>query len=175
VQVAQQVAQTAPAKQPAPITVKKATPVAAAKAAPQPAAPPPPAASPAPAATTAAAVASAEPPPGDADLPSGAIPDPADTTAAAPPAPRCDVSACETAYRSFRVSDCTWQPFDGPRRFCDKGTPPKTNHSAAEIASAAQARAPSCNVQACARAYQSFDAGDCTYQPYQGPRQFCQK
>ena len=35
---------------------------------------------------------------------------------------RCDVQACASAYRSFRESDCTYQPFDGPRRFC--GTPP---------------------------------------------------
>jgi hypothetical protein len=141
------------------------------------------AAKPAPAATTDAtavgttATASADT--SEPDPPSGSIPVPADAAAmadaAVSPAPRCDVQACGVAYRSFRASDCTWQPFDGPRRFCDKGTPPKTNHSAADIASAAQARAPSCNVQACARAYQSFDATDCTYQPYEGPRQLCEK
>ena len=30
----------------------------------------------------------------------------------------CDVSACAAAYRSFRESDCSYQPFDGPRRLC---------------------------------------------------------
>jgi BA14K-like protein len=33
---------------------------------------------------------------------------------------RCDVQACASAYKSFRASDCTYQPFDGPRRFCEK-------------------------------------------------------
>ena len=30
-----------------------------------------------------------------------------------------------------------------------------------------------CDVDACARAYRSFRAEDCTYQPYDGPRQLC--
>jgi hypothetical protein len=30
----------------------------------------------------------------------------------------CDVQACAAAYRSFRESDCTYQPYDGPRRMC---------------------------------------------------------
>jgi hypothetical protein len=34
---------------------------------------------------------------------------------------RCDVQACAKAYRSFRATDCTYQPLDGQRRFC--GTP----------------------------------------------------
>jgi len=33
---------------------------------------------------------------------------------------RCDVPACAGAYKSFRASDCTYQPFDGPRRVCGK-------------------------------------------------------
>src|SRR5260221_5133871 len=33
---------------------------------------------------------------------------------------RCDVQACASAYKSFRVSDCSYQPFDGSRRFCEK-------------------------------------------------------
>lgn len=35
--------------------------------------------------------------------------------------------------------------------------------------------APSCNVQACEAAYQSFRAVDCTYQPLNGPRRLCSK
>ena len=101
-----------------------------------------------------------------------------------PPAPRCDIQACSRAYVSFNAEDCTWQPYDGPRRFCDKGTPPAASiaggdavaQQAPETAPAqAQARAPSCNVPACARAYISFDASDCTWQPYEGPRQLCEK
>ena len=30
----------------------------------------------------------------------------------------CDVQACSRAYRSFRESDCTYQPFSGPRQVC---------------------------------------------------------
>lgn len=33
---------------------------------------------------------------------------------------RCDVQACANAYRSFRASDCSYQPFEGSRRFCLK-------------------------------------------------------
>jgi hypothetical protein len=31
----------------------------------------------------------------------------------------CDVAACASAYRSFRESDCSYQPFEGPRRLCE--------------------------------------------------------
>jgi hypothetical protein len=34
---------------------------------------------------------------------------------------------------------------------------------------------PKCNRDACANAYRSFDAGDCTYQPTNGPRRMCKK
>ena len=33
---------------------------------------------------------------------------------------RCDVNACASAYKSFRASDCTYQPFGGERRLCGK-------------------------------------------------------
>ena len=33
----------------------------------------------------------------------------------------------------------------------------------------------SCNYQACSEAYRSFDALDCSYQPYDGPRRQCWK
>lgn len=32
--------------------------------------------------------------------------------------PSCDVDACSQAFRSFRSSDCTFQPYDGPRKLC---------------------------------------------------------
>jgi hypothetical protein len=48
----------------------------------------------------------------------------AQTTAQSPhesTVPGCNVSACETHYpKSFRASDCTYQPFEGPRRLCRK-------------------------------------------------------
>ena len=33
----------------------------------------------------------------------------------------CDVVACAAAYRSFRASDCSWQPYQGPRETCRRG------------------------------------------------------
>ena len=38
---------------------------------------------------------------------------------------RCDADACAAAYRSFRESDCTYNPSSGPRRLCTKGDPEK--------------------------------------------------
>ena len=32
----------------------------------------------------------------------------------------CNYRACARAYRSFRSSDCTFQPYRGPRRLCEK-------------------------------------------------------
>lgn len=34
--------------------------------------------------------------------------------------PPCDVSLCERYYRSFRASDCTYQPYGGPRQYCTR-------------------------------------------------------
>ena len=35
----------------------------------------------------------------------------------------CDIPVCERYYHSFRVDDCTYQPYGGgPRRYCDRGT-----------------------------------------------------
>jgi hypothetical protein len=40
---------------------------------------------------------------------------------AAPPAAGCNVSACAAAYpRSFKQTDCTFQPNIGPRKLCEK-------------------------------------------------------
>ena len=46
--------------------------------------------------------------------------------AAAKQAPNsCDVQGCASAYQSFRASDCSYQPMEGPRKFCEK--PPAAN------------------------------------------------
>ena len=34
---------------------------------------------------------------------------------------QCDQATCAATYQSFRSSDCTYQPYSGPRRLCDKG------------------------------------------------------
>jgi hypothetical protein len=60
---------------------------------------------------------------------------PADTTGATPvAAASCNVSACSSAYRSFRASDCTYQPMSGERRLCTK------SGSAGKVAAAAHPR-----------------------------------
>jgi hypothetical protein len=54
---------------------------------------------------------------------------------------------------------------------------PATAGGAAQAAAPAAApeRAVHCNVDACTAAYRSFTAGDCTYQPSNGPRRLCTK
>ena len=56
-------------------------------------------------------------------------------SAAPPRSNRCDIAACASAYHSFRESDCTYQPFSGPRQMCDKtaaesalASAPRTRH-----------------------------------------------
>jgi hypothetical protein len=95
-------------------------------------------------------------------------------TPAAAEQPKCDIAACSAAYHSFRASDCTWQPFDGPRRFCDKGQPPQEQATNSEVVDPSQF-SDKCDVEACRTAYFTFDPTDCTYQPSNGPRRLCTK
>jgi BA14K-like protein len=44
---------------------------------------------------------------------------------------RCDVQACAGAYKSFRAADCTYQPFEGARRVCEK--PPAGRSATREV------------------------------------------
>ena len=111
--------------------------------------------------------------------------------------PKCDIAACAAAYRTFTASDCTYMPSAGVRRLCTKGTPrpnaaAQTNAPAApkigtsqpdaeikilnEPAIPATAEAlPKCDIAACAAAYHSFTASDCTYMPSDGVRRVCTK
>ncbi|MBS0247512.1 MAG: BA14K family protein [Proteobacteria bacterium] len=43
----------------------------------------------------------------------------AHTATSGQPAGACAIAACASAYRSFRASDCTYLPYDGPRKACD--------------------------------------------------------
>lgn len=101
-------------------------------------------------------------------------------TATQPPSeneqPKCDIDACSAAYRSFRASDCSWQPYEGPRRHCDKGQPPQDVAAADSNATDAdQQVSDKCDIAACRRAYFTFTPSDCTYQPSNGPRRLCTK
>ena len=93
--------------------------------------------------------------------------------AAQPPeAGTCDYQACARTYQSFRASDCTYQPYGGPRRVCEAGSPT----AALVPPSATSGARPQCNIDLCSRRYSSFDAADCTYQPYGGgARQVCDR
>ena len=114
-----------------------------------------------------------------------------------PPRPLCDVAACTAAYRSFRESDCTYNPSIGPRTLCTKGVVP--SEPAATPASRATSdgqpsimpdepnrqttaqpatppNTPSnakCNVAACAAAYRTFTESDCTFLATGGQRKLC--
>ena len=42
----------------------------------------------------------------------------------------CEAQACASTYASFRTSDCTYQPYEGPRRVC--AAPPKQRSAQGE-------------------------------------------
>jgi hypothetical protein len=85
-------------------------------------------------------------------------------------AKRCD-SACGK-YRSFRASDCTYQPYRSPRKACET-TP--TQPQGSEAFAFVPTNRSNCDVQWCSWQYRSFDSASCTYQPYGGgPRKRCE-
>jgi 1A family penicillin-binding protein len=106
-----------------------------------------------------------------------------DDQAGTNPAPQasslCDVAACSSSYHSFRASDCTYQPYSGgARRACPLGAQSAraTTQPGPGVGTTGAAPPASCNVDACERTYSSFDASDCTYQPYGGgARRLCEK
>ena len=103
----------------------------------------------------------------------------------------CDYRACAGTYQSFRPSDCSYQPYSGgPRAICTRGAFGGAQSQPAQATSDARAteqrprdvRAAEprgqaqCNVDACAQFYRSFNASDCTYQPFEGgPRRLCER
>jgi len=134
--------------------------------------------------------------PSQANLPQANLPQVNSQIVQTPPRPSCDVAACAAAYRSFRESDCTYNPSFGPRQLCTKGVVPNAAPGAATAASpaAVDAQPPlivspesgtqtqpaaqsngACNVSACAAAYRSFRESDCTFNPSFGLRQLCKK
>jgi BA14K-like protein len=88
---------------------------------------------------------------------------------------QCDYRGCASAFRTFRASDCTYQPYGGRRRLCEKGAPPtEVSERASQVSNVT--RSQRCNREVCARFYKSFDPSDCTYQPYDGgARRICDR
>jgi penicillin-binding protein 1A len=94
----------------------------------------------------------------------------------------CDVQACSSMYRSFRASDCTYQPYwGGSRQMCGIGagqyTPvARTSQETTGAGATAGGSSAQCNISACSRFYSSFNPSDCTYQPFGGgARQLCER
>ena len=125
--------------------------------------------------------------------PSPVVPSP---VVQAPPKPLCDVTACAAADRSFRESDCTFNPSFGPRELCTKGVVPTaatvppppaampaTPDAQPSIMQAEPGKQPAatsdaqpavkCNVSACAAAYRTFTESDCTFMASGGQRKMC--
>jgi 1A family penicillin-binding protein len=94
----------------------------------------------------------------------------------------CDVAACSGMYRSFRASDCSYQPYSGgPRQMCAMGTRPYTSvarvsQETTGAGASTQGGSAQCNVETCSRFYSSFNPSDCSYQPFGGgARQLCER
>jgi hypothetical protein len=84
----------------------------------------------------------------------------------------CDI-ACGK-YRSLRASDCTYQPYRGPRKVCETAQARMQPRELEAFAFVPPKRS-NCNVQWCSRQYRSFDDASCTYQPFGGgPRKRCE-
>jgi hypothetical protein len=115
------------------------------------------------------------------------------------PAMRCSADLCAAKYRSFTAADCTYQPYGGgPRSICEisissaDATPqsarvaadagpqakePRVAVTAPEFPESVTAvrAGPQCNLAFCAATHRTFNAADCTYQPYGGgPRRICE-
>jgi 1A family penicillin-binding protein len=107
---------------------------------------------------------------------------PTQASSSEPQQAQCDYRAC-ASRRSFRASDCTYQPYSGPRRSCDMRARPATSPEQVSRppnpgeAPPTQARAQAqCNMDVCSRFYSSFNSSDCTYQPYGGgARRVCDR
>jgi hypothetical protein len=84
----------------------------------------------------AGAPAAASPPPPAAPV-AAATPV---ASATSQPANACNIAACAAAYRSFRESDCTYQPFEGPRKYCE-GAPAAAGQAASQPAPPPQSSA----------------------------------
>jgi membrane peptidoglycan carboxypeptidase len=101
----------------------------------------------------------------------------AQASSAKPPLLQCDYQACSRSYDSFRAFDCTYQPYDGPRKLCEKNlrVSESASHESASEPPDSNSQA-QCNHEICSSMYGSFDPSDCTYQPYGGgPRRICDR
>lgn len=94
------------------------------------------------------------------------------------------IDACSNRYRSYRVEDNTYQPFDGgPRRLCSLRNDGSETANASEgpvYASGAvmddsrdPVTASSTHAEWCSTRYRSYDVSTNSYQPFSGGRRTC--
>ena len=100
----------------APAAMAAATPAEAAPAPANPATPP----QAQPAVQAAAVTPAPTPTPTPTPQPVAAPATAAPVQTASAPAASCNIQLCAATYRSFRESDCTYQPFQGERRVCER-------------------------------------------------------
>lgn len=111
--------------------------------------------------------------------PESAAPAPAETSAKAEPTQKPEPAQTATVATKFEAkSETSGAATPADSRATFKSTVVQTPVAPEKSANAAPAVQPvaaknSCDVQACARTYTSFSAADCTFQPFQGPRQLC--
>ena len=67
-----------------------------------------------------------------------------------------------------------WRNFMSAARAAPEDSAPGPDAVVASTAAEGEGSA-ACNFRACARAYRSFRASDCTFRPYSGPRRLCEK
>lgn len=102
--------------------------------------------------------------------------------AAVKPAPRAESGSTKVIVKTAPNPVQTVSPPSPPPEQAAVAPPPAPEQpNASAIAPAPQpaetaaAVSPKCDVDACANAYRSFRAEDCTYQPSNGPRRLCTK
>ena len=94
------------------------------------------------------------------------------------------IEACSNRYRSYRVEDNTYQPFDGgPRRVCalrQDGAETADMQKAATYASTQvmddatdPMQVQPAHAEWCMSRYRSYDAATNSYQPFSGGRRIC--
>lgn len=73
--------------------------------------------------------------------PSNAMPAQSTSVTSNAPPNSCAMQACASAYRSFRATDCSYQPYEGPRQTCDLDGDSSTASNAARVRQPQQDRA----------------------------------
>lgn len=104
----------------------------------------------------------------DNTLFTGAVPVSEDTTY-----DNAHMEWCRRRYKSYRTSDNSYQPYNGPRRQCRPQFSAQTDAGDAPLAVEATVYGGDPHGQWCTARYRSYDASDNTYRSYSGQRRPC--